>query len=225
MNKYYQSIIFVGDNNSLQNLLKDKMSINTIDAPNQLIIRRQLNKKTIGIKEIGLYKEFSILKGYNKNFKLIIFDEGELLTIPAQNSLLKILEEPNPDTQIIIRCNTKPNFLNTVLSRCSIIYGPKLESPITKNNFLNLPFYKRIESFNEILFEKDPLIKERKIEELFKSLTENLLIELESNIGNRDKISTIQQNLNKIKEIRQKIKQNVNIKLSLDNLALIGNIP
>ncbi len=228
MIKYLQSIIFIGNNTNLENSIKTKFSIDSIDTTNLLQIKRKVGKKSIGIEEIETLKEFTLLKGYNRNFKLIIIEDGELLTIPAQNSLLKLLEEPNPNTQIIIRCNKDPNFLNTVTSRCTTIReinDQELNSNNPLSNLLNLPFYKRIESLNELISERDSFIKNNNIENLFNSITEKLLLELEMNIGNYDKISELQQKIKKVTEIRQKIRQNVNIKLSLDNLALIGNIP
>ncbi|MDG1153999.1 MAG: AAA family ATPase [Alphaproteobacteria bacterium] len=50
--------------------------------------------------------------------RVIIIDDAETMNRQAQNALLKTLEEPNPNTYIIL-CTSKPNsLLPTIRSRC-----------------------------------------------------------------------------------------------------------
>ncbi|NBB96137.1 MAG: hypothetical protein GVY16_10425 [Planctomycetes bacterium] len=53
--------------------------------------------------------------------KVFIVLETELLTIEAQNSMLKILEEPPPKTTIILVCGKADMLLPTTRSRCALI--------------------------------------------------------------------------------------------------------
>ena len=54
-------------------------------------------------------------------YKVYILDNCHLMGIPAQNALLKIIEEP-PEYAVFILCTpTKSAFLQTVLSRCVAI--------------------------------------------------------------------------------------------------------
>jgi len=53
--------------------------------------------------------------------KFFVILEAELLTNEAQNSLLKILEEPPAGVTIILVCKNRELLLPTILSRCSII--------------------------------------------------------------------------------------------------------
>lgn len=58
------------------------------------------------------------IKPYSSRYKIYIIDEAEKLTVQAQNSLLKTIEEP-PEYGIIILLTTNADtFLQTILSRC-----------------------------------------------------------------------------------------------------------
>lgn len=58
------------------------------------------------------------IKPYYSRYKIYIIDEAEKLTVQAQNTLLKTIEEP-PEYGIIILLTTNADiFLQTVLSRC-----------------------------------------------------------------------------------------------------------
>lgn len=71
--------------------------------------------------------------------KVVLIDNAHLLTQEAQNSLLKIVEEP-PSNAVIILVSHKPSFLyNTILSRLLQIYFPLVNekelSAWMKNSF------------------------------------------------------------------------------------------
>ena len=50
--------------------------------------------------------------------KAVIIDEADAMTHEAANAFLKTLEEPTPDTYIVLVCESKENLLPTVVSRC-----------------------------------------------------------------------------------------------------------
>ncbi len=65
--------------------------------------------------------------------KVIVINEGEKLTIQAQNALLKILEEPPESTSFIILTDTLAKILTTIVSRCQIIrFSPLDEISVKK---------------------------------------------------------------------------------------------
>jgi DNA polymerase-3 subunit delta' len=47
----------------------------------------------------------------------VLIEDANYLSIPAQNALLKILEEPNPDTIFILTVTSVINVLPTIASR------------------------------------------------------------------------------------------------------------
>ena len=61
------------------------------------------------------------MKPYHSPYKIYIIDEAEKLTVQAQNTLLKTIEEP-PEYGIVIFFTTNADgFLPTILSRCVVL--------------------------------------------------------------------------------------------------------
>ena len=57
--------------------------------------------------------------------KVFIVHEAELMSIPAQNALLKTLEEPPPGVTIVLLCRRAELLLPTTRSRCALVrFGP-----------------------------------------------------------------------------------------------------
>ncbi len=61
------------------------------------------------------------LKAYAAKFKVVIIENAHNLTAESSNALLKVLEEPPPDTVFMI-ISSKPTLLfKTIISRCQIL--------------------------------------------------------------------------------------------------------
>jgi DNA polymerase-3 subunit delta' len=82
------------------------------------LIKVQEDHKSILIDQIReMQKEISY-KPYESNYKVYIIEKAAKMTIQAQNSLLKTLEEP-PEYAIIILTNENKNdLIPTIVSRC-----------------------------------------------------------------------------------------------------------
>lgn len=80
---------------------------------------------TIGIEAIRNMQESLFLKPYKGEKKSIVIQNAHLLTIEAQNALLKVLEEPPHFVYFVLIAPTPQNFLPTILSRCQVIIGEK----------------------------------------------------------------------------------------------------
>jgi len=74
---------------------------------------------SIGVDDIRQQLVSDIqIKPYSSKYKIYIIDEAEKLTVQAQNTLLKTIEEP-PAYGIILLLTTNADiFLQTILSRC-----------------------------------------------------------------------------------------------------------
>lgn len=100
------------------------------------------NNKLISIDQIRNVKDFmTYSKNSNTNMlKVVIVDDAHLMSDEAQNSLLKILEEPPEQTMIILLATSTNSLLPTILSRLQLItiYPP------TKSQAAE--FYKEIPS-------------------------------------------------------------------------------
>lgn len=77
-------------------------------------------KKQIKIGEVQEFFQDIIYKGQNN--KVYILDEADLLNINAQNSILKIIEEPPKGVYIFLIAKGLESILSTIKSRCTKIY-------------------------------------------------------------------------------------------------------
>jgi DNA polymerase-3 subunit delta' len=83
----------------------------------QMVVTAQ-GKKEIGVDRIRELKRFAQLQPVRGRLKAAIIDEAHMLTVAAQNALLKTLEEP-PDRSLLILVAHNPDaLLATVRSRC-----------------------------------------------------------------------------------------------------------
>lgn len=61
------------------------------------------------------------LSPYESKYKVFIVDGAERMNLNAQNAFLKTLEEPPPQSVIILITSTEHQLLPTIISRCQII--------------------------------------------------------------------------------------------------------
>jgi len=111
--------------------------------PDLLIVESQ--EKSISIEQIRQLINFFSLKPILASLKIAIIDEAEKLTVEAQNSLLKILEEPYFNDLIIL-----------------ITAYPQKLLPTIKSRLLNLRFIRaKNEEIREFLIEKMKIKQEK----------------------------------------------------------------
>lgn len=73
------------------------------------------------------------LKPYEGSFKVVIVDESERMNRSAQNAFLKTLEEPPPNSVIILLASRPHALLPTVRSRCQIVrFSPLSQETIVQ---------------------------------------------------------------------------------------------
>lgn len=118
--------------------------------PDILIINEE---KNIGIDKTRELKLFFQVKSWSGEVKTAIIINGERMTVEAQNSILKILEEPGKNNYIIITAQNPYLLLPTILSRCQLLKGKGL--PLTAegdhfNRIISSGIKKRIEIFEEL---------------------------------------------------------------------------
>ncbi len=93
----------------------------------------------LGIAEARKIKEHFSLKPYSAKGRVVVLEDASVMTIEAQNALLKTLEELPAEALLILGASSDANFLPTVLSRCQIIRlansksRPSQESEFTKD--------------------------------------------------------------------------------------------
>ncbi len=86
-----------------------------------------------------------VIKPYSSPRKIYIINEGEKMTVQAQNALLKTLEEPPEYAVILILTSNVDTLLPTILSRCVVLnMKPVTDDKIKKflMEELEIPDYK-----------------------------------------------------------------------------------
>ena len=86
-----------------------------------------------------------VIKPYSSPRKIYIINEGEKMTVQAQNALLKTLEEPPEYAVILILTSNVDTLLPTILSRCVVLnMKPVSDDKIKKflMEELEIPDYK-----------------------------------------------------------------------------------
>lgn len=74
---------------------------------------------SIGVDEIREQINDTIqIKPYSSPYKIYIVDDAQLMTVQAQNALLKTIEEPPAYAVILLLTSNEDSFLPTILSRC-----------------------------------------------------------------------------------------------------------
>lgn len=87
------------------------------NSPTELI-HLIAEKTTITIKQIkDLWAPLSLISRIKR---IVWIEEANLLTIPAQNALLKMLEEPPHNTSFYLSCKDATSLIPTIRSRAKI---------------------------------------------------------------------------------------------------------
>jgi len=117
------SILITGSNREKRwqkawQLVENFLGQKAINNPDFHLLDETTSIKISQIRE--LQKEL-FLKPFSSLLKVALINEAEKMTIPAQNSLLKILEEPPANSRIILTAQSKKMLLPTIVSRCHLI--------------------------------------------------------------------------------------------------------
>lgn len=82
----------------------------------------KLSDESLGINAARHLKEFLSQKPIKSSHKTAVIVSGDTLTHQAQNALLKIAEDPPPNSRIILVVKNEENLLPTLRSRFQKIY-------------------------------------------------------------------------------------------------------
>lgn len=101
------------------------------------------DKQSISIESVRDLQQFAKLKVPSEGksiSRIAIIEQAELLTIEAQNALLKLLEEPPIDTVLILAAANDQSLLPTIRSRVQIITIQEPQADEIKKYFSDLDF-------------------------------------------------------------------------------------
>lgn len=80
--------------------------------------REKKEKKSIGVDQIRELGEALSMTSMRRGYRVAVVARADLMTIAAQNALLKTLEEPAPRTVIVLVSARPSGLLPTLRSRC-----------------------------------------------------------------------------------------------------------
>lgn len=92
----------------------------TLNHPDVKVLATTDLKHSIGIDEVRAVERFLIKKPLKSKENIVIIENANLLTLQAQNAILKTLEEPPKNSKIILETQNEKKLLPTILSRCKI---------------------------------------------------------------------------------------------------------
>ena len=159
------------------------------------------------------------IKPFTYKYKVFIVEKAETLLVAAQNSLLKIIEEPPSHAVFLFQAEHINNFLPTFLSRCTI-KREKVQKPS-----INLAYeiYNNIKTSDKL----EVVLLYEKIKHLTRQETSDFLDTLLQIYGDKIRQSILAgENITKISEIdiiantKKIITANGNIQLAMDIMFL-----
>ncbi len=96
-----------------------KSCVSIDNKNNSDIVYVSPTKKTLGVNDIRTEVIQKLnLKPYEHDYKIFIIDKCETMSVQAQNSLLKSIEEPPSYAVFFLLTENINNFLSTIISRC-----------------------------------------------------------------------------------------------------------
>jgi hypothetical protein len=113
-----------------------------VSHPYGLTIGPEEAGKAIGIESVRNLERFTSLKvpGKSAYDRVIVIDGAHLMTLEAQNALLKLLEEPPEGTVIILTVNHEQTMLPTIRSRAQSIPVGRLGRSDLERHFMGREF-------------------------------------------------------------------------------------
>lgn len=204
----YQSIIIESNSaelSQIKQILKDNFGISEIRDINTKFVQKPEDKESIGIGEVNNLAEWAFRK--NEEIRVLIIERAELLTDQAQNSLLKLVEEPPENILVIFICKNPNLILTTILSRCLVIKGEFIEDKeYSKEEIVNF--------ISANYLERSRII-DKMVSESLKRSSASVFIEsvLKEKLERKDV-----KNIEEIQNVYRGIKRGVNLKLCFDYL-------
>ena len=203
--------------------------------------------KSIKVAQIRELQNVINIKPTFSKKSVYIIDDADLMTIEAQNSLLKTLEEPPEYAVIILIVHNERSILSTVKSRCVNIKFSKLSDKEIKKYFLkndlnfedkNINVFKVLDgSLNNIDFIRDDYDELLKLTVFVTNLKKNKVINFFQDASvfydNHDKIIRLLEYLNIllfensyfqlieiVEKTKNKILMNNNFEMCIDYMIL-----
>lgn len=91
-------------------------------------------KESLDVEQVRSVGPFLHLTPFMGGWRMVIIDDSETMTRSSQNALLKVLEEPPPNSLLILIAHKAGLLIPTIKSRCRVIEFSQLD----RNDFSSL---------------------------------------------------------------------------------------
>lgn len=180
------------------------------------------NTQSIGIEDIKQMQKKVFLKPLKSKQKAVIVDEAQLLTVEAQNALLKVLEEPPAHTLLILSTDTKETLLPTIISRCQIIALQEETQTLSAQEKTELEtFLEELPQWEigERLKKAEQLAKDK--EKAINWIAKLILVAREAMLRNNNETLTQWNNIRSFQTLHTTLKTtNINPRFAIENTLL-----
>jgi DNA polymerase-3 subunit delta' len=96
-----------------------------------LVVALPKDKREISIDKARALNQFLRLRPIRGERKIAVIDDAHLLSLAAQNALLKGLEEPPPGSIVVLVAHNAEAILPTIRSRCQrLLFAPLAEGQV-----------------------------------------------------------------------------------------------
>jgi DNA polymerase III delta prime subunit len=176
-------------------------------------------EKSLGIDAVRQVQHFLSRKPLMSDHNTVIINAAETLTLPAQNALLKILEEPPGNSQIYLVTSQPDLLLPTILSRVSDAAASVRKVPdksqlnsaarLLKQLTATASIGERLELIDSAAFTRESALE----------FTELLEHQLHHDLNTAD-FSLNSDFYQLLHKTRRYLKANVSVRLAMDNFAI-----
>ena len=248
--KDFAKMILCQDSNKACNHCSSCIKFNSDNHPDFMIINSE-DGKSIKINQIRFLQERISEKPIVSNRKVYIINDSDLMTVEAQNCLLKTLEEPPEFAVIILVLSNENKCLSTIKSRCTKIAFQKLRnSDLTQyaneNNLeVNSSLLSASDgSISKLLNLQNNLEAYKQLDNIINAFSKDNIVDIWNNADilykSKDNINTLLEYLNTvflerlkstkeskyiqsikiIENTKNKLSNNANYDMCIDNLLL-----
>ena len=248
--KDFAKMILCQDSNKACNHCSSCIKFNSDNHPDFMIINSE-DGKSIKINQIRFLQERISEKPIVSNRKVYIINDSDLMTVEAQNCLLKTLEEPPEFAVIILVLSNENKCLSTIKSRCTKIAFQKLRnSDLTQyaneNNLeINSSLLSASDgSISKLLNLQNNLEAYKQLDNIINAFSKDNIVDIWNNADilykSKDNINTLLEYLNTvflerlkstkeskyiqsikiIENTKNKLSNNANYDMCIDNLLL-----
>lgn len=248
--KEFAKMILCQDSNKACNHCSSCIKFNSDNHPDFMIINSE-DGKSIKINQIRFLQERISEKPIVSNRKVYIINDSDLMTVEAQNCLLKTLEEPPEFAVIILVLSNENKCLSTIKSRCTKIAFQKLRnSDLTQyaneNNLeVNSSLLSASDgSISKLLNLQNNLEAYKQLDNIINAFSKDNIVDIWNNADilykSKDNINTLLEYLNTvflerlkstkeskyiqsikiIENTKNKLSNNANYDMCIDNLLL-----